>query len=248
MVALESRERDLLQQPFLEWLGPKLCWAEDDDWPAAMFGSRPGEEDVSIVVLKIGIVPIALEDRSVGEQCRIQQRDHGRGQRIGAAIGQPARDALQYITGRDRTLRAEIGRRWKLTNEVYQPSSKIESGVGPFTFCNAIDRTLYHSRQMQCDSICSLRRPQCRADRFKRGVQTAELLLQHLRDQDFIEAALKGSHPLSPSSRQRLSTFRILSTTPKRTASIASPFGRTLHHGPFATGAHRGSLLRRVLC
>src|ERR1700733_391052 len=64
MVTLDSSERNLLQQPLLEWLRPKLGRAKYGDGSAALLGSRPGKENVSIVDLKIRIVPIALKYRS----------------------------------------------------------------------------------------------------------------------------------------------------------------------------------------
>ena len=64
MVTLDSSERNLLQQPLLKWLRPKLDRAKYDDGSAALLGSRPGKEDVSIVDLKIRLVPLALKHRS----------------------------------------------------------------------------------------------------------------------------------------------------------------------------------------
>src|SRR5258707_13650081 len=63
MMTLDSSKRNLLQQPLLEWLGPKLGRAKHDDGSAALPGSRPSKKDLSIVHLKIRIGPIPLEDR-----------------------------------------------------------------------------------------------------------------------------------------------------------------------------------------
>jgi len=107
----------------------------------------------------------------------------------------PTHDPLEHIAGSDRTLGTEIGARRQgrhLTQEIDEPTGKIESDVRSFTFSNAVDGTFDQTGQMQRDAICSLRCPQCCADRFQRGVEIAESLLQRLGDQYFIETALKA--------------------------------------------------------
>jgi hypothetical protein len=155
---------------------------------------------------------------------------------IGATIGQRARDALEHTAGHDRTLNAEIGRQGKLANEVDQPSSKIESDFSPFTSAMLL-------------TARSIIRANCIATRSAAfGVRSAERI-----------GASAASKPPSCSSGAsvtrtftgraqgksfsiavklpRLSTFRILRPTPKRSANIASPFGRTHHHRRFTSRA-----------
>src|ERR1700730_9049398 len=72
MVTLLPRERDLLEQSFLEWFGPQISWANKNVCPWSVGGFRTNAEFLKIIWSEVRILPITLKDRRYfGDYVRI---------------------------------------------------------------------------------------------------------------------------------------------------------------------------------
>ena len=95
----------------------------------------------------------------------------------------------------NRSFGGKAGGVWHLPNHVDQPAREIDADRRSFTFVDRRDGLANDTRQMKPDAIGRFCRPQVAADGLEAVAESAQLRIERLSDEYFVESSVECGHP-----------------------------------------------------
>ena len=127
----------------------------------------------------------------VRQQRRIEKWDERRRDRFRPAVGQTTYDAAQQLTHRHGPLGGQVTRRGHVPDHVDQAPGEIDAYRRSFTIVDRCNGPADDMRQVQRNSIGRLRRPQVIADGLEALAEPAQLRINRLGDEYFVETSVE---------------------------------------------------------